>query len=235
MENWADSYHPGFTHEAAFERGRIRTGRKNALGDDGSENGDLGHGHSMLDYSRAAEGPRPVPFKVDAAHRAAVERRLGPERAARVLDLSNVNLNIYPNLLFRTASPEVLVVRPVRADLTEIYVYGLRYQGASAEENNRGLQRVANAASVIQSDDLEAFERIQEGLQVKSLEWLLFDRGMQREWTLPTGEVRGYGADETGQRGQHREWRRLMLQEPRRCCTQGTCGGARAERNGVAR
>jgi phenylpropionate dioxygenase-like ring-hydroxylating dioxygenase large terminal subunit len=229
MENWADSYHPGFTHEAAFTVQRERTGRRNAMGDLGSHNVDLGHGHSMLDYSQAEAGPRPVPFKVDDVHRAALERRLGPEQAERVIRDQNINLNIYPNLLFRTASPEILVVRPVRADYTEIYSYGYFYRGAAAEQNHQGLRRVANAASEIQSDDLEAFERIQEGLRIPSIEWLLYNRGMHREWTEPSGEVRGLGADETGQRAQHREWRRLMLEEPRQCCAAGTCGGPRAE------
>jgi benzoate/toluate 1,2-dioxygenase alpha subunit len=229
MENWADSYHPGFTHEAAFEVQRQRSGRRAALGDVGSHNVDLGHGHSMLDYSKAEAGPRPVPFKVDAAHRAALERRLGPERAEVVIRDQNINLNIYPNLLFRSASPEILVVRPVRADYTEIYSYGYRYKGGSERENNLGLRRVANAASEIQTDDLEAFERIQEGLRIPSIEWLLYNRGLHREWEERNGEVRGLGADETGQRGQHREWRRLMLEEARRCCEGASCAGPRAE------
>ena len=54
---------------------------------------------------------------------------------------------------------------------------------------------------------------VQEGLGIPSLEWVLFHRGRQRERVEPSGEVRGRGADEVGQRGQHREYRRLMAQE----------------------
>src|SRR5262249_34524275 len=93
LENWADSYHPGFTHEAAFALADARNGRSSDRGDAGSHNVDLGHGHSMLDYASAEYGARPVSFKPDAAHRAALEARLGAEQAERVITRANMNLN----------------------------------------------------------------------------------------------------------------------------------------------
>jgi benzoate/toluate 1,2-dioxygenase subunit alpha len=229
LENWADNYHPPFTHEAAFQRTDLKRGKVTFRADQGAQNADLGHGHSMIDWSRGEDGPRALRFKVDDTHRAAIERRLGPDRAKRVLTQSNMNLNIFPNLLFRTENTYFLVIRPVRVDYTEIYTYGYRLKGADEAENDRWMQLVSSAASMTQSDDLEAFERIQEGLRVTAAPWVLFDRGLQREWVEPSGEVRGLGGDEVGHRGQHREWRRLMMAEQRRCCRGADCLGPRAE------
>jgi benzoate/toluate 1,2-dioxygenase subunit alpha len=223
LENWADNYHPAFTHEAQFERTRIRTGVRQARGDEGADNVDLGHGHAMIDF-----GTEDVVPSVDSEHRTALEKRVGVERANQILRCS-INLCLFPNLLFRTAGPYFLVIKPVAVDFTEVYAYSYQLKGPAQQFNARAVRRPPTAASVVQTDDSEAFERIMEGLRVTSVEWVLFDRGLHRERVLPNGEVRGPAADEVGHRGQHREYRRLMLQQARRCCVGGVCRGPRAE------
>jgi phenylpropionate dioxygenase-like ring-hydroxylating dioxygenase large terminal subunit len=223
LENWADNYHPGFTHEAQFEVFRTRTGVSHARADDGVENVYLGHGHAAIDFGDEERSPR-----ADAEHRAALERRLGPERARMVLE-SGLNLVVFPNLLFRTGGPYFLVIQPVRVDETEMLGYRYRLKGPAEEYNRRATRAAPTAASTVQTDDLEAFERIDEGLRVQSMEWVLFNRGLHRERALPNGEIRGLGADEVGNRGQHLEYLRLMLEEPRRCCGPAGCAGAQAE------
>jgi benzoate/toluate 1,2-dioxygenase alpha subunit len=216
LENFVDSYHPAFTHESAFERFYQRTGRPGGRGDEGAENVYLGNGHSMIDYSAGPGGENRVRAQVDAAHVARLQERLGPEQAERVLTRGAMNLAIFPNLLFHSPRQHYRVVRPVAVDYTEVYAYPYRLKGAAEEENARQVRGVAiwaGAAGLGQPDDIEAFDRVQEGLGIPSLEWVLFHRGRQRERVEPSGEVRGRGADEVAQRGQHREYKRLMLQE----------------------
>jgi len=216
LENFVDSYHPSFTHESAFERFYQRTGRPGGRGDEGSENVYLGNGHSMLDYAAAVGGPQRIDAQVDEAHRARLVERLGAEQAELVLTRAALNLALWPNLLFQSPRQHYRVVRPISVDCTEVYAYPYRLKGVADAENDRQVRSVAiwaGAAGLGQPDDIEAFDRVQEGLGIPSLEWVLFHRGRQRERVEPSGEVRGRGADEVAQRGQHREYRRLMAQE----------------------
>src|SRR5262249_59851394 len=111
--------------------------------------------------------------------------------------------------------------------------YHYRLKGAPPELNRQAVRTTTlaiGAAGLVQPDDFEAYERIQEGLAVSCMDWTHFGRGLQREQAQPNGEIRGMGADEGRNRGQHREYRRLLLQEPRPCCTpDGACRGAQAE------
>jgi phenylpropionate dioxygenase-like ring-hydroxylating dioxygenase large terminal subunit len=207
VENFVDSYHPSFTHEATFERRAARTGVQPGRADSGSQNVALGHGHALIDYLAAPNGAR--------------------------TDRHGVNLAIFPNLLLCTPHRDIRIIRPIRVDYTETLTYHYRLKGAPPEVNRRAVRTTTTALGalgLIQPDDFEAYERIQEGLAASGLDWTQFNRGLQREQALPNGELRGHGADEVGNRGQHREYQRLLLQEPRRCCDgAGRCDGARAE------
>jgi phenylpropionate dioxygenase-like ring-hydroxylating dioxygenase large terminal subunit len=207
LENFVDSYHPSFTHEATFARRVARTGVQPGRADTGSHNVALGHGHALIDYLAARDGPR--------------------------RDRHGVNLAIFPNLLVCTPHRDIRIIRPIRVDFTETLTYHYRLKGAPVEVNRQAVRTTTlaiGAAGLVQPDDFEAYERIQEGLAVSCMDWTHFGRGLQREQVQPNGEIRGMGADEVGNRGQHREYRRLLLQEPRPCCTpDGTCRRAQAE------
>lgn len=210
LENLYDSYHPAFTHESAFERRKARSGKAGGFGDAGSENVALGNGHGLLDYSAGERGPRPMDLRIAPEHLAWLEQRYG-ERVTRVLSMQH--LVLFPNVLFYSLDQSFRVITPVRVDYTEVRVYPYRLVGADEAENARQIRKIAawaSAAGLGQPDDLEVLERIQEGMAVTAMEWLLFSRGLQRERIEPNGERRGLGADETGVRGMYREYRRLM-------------------------
>jgi phenylpropionate dioxygenase-like ring-hydroxylating dioxygenase large terminal subunit len=215
LENFVDSYHPSFTHEATFERRRIRTGlQPPARADKGSNNVYLGHGHSMIDYSAGEDGPRAIDAKLEPGYVEALKQRHPPEYFDEVLNRSNVNLAIFPNLLFQSNRQHFRVIRPVRVDYTEIYAYPYELAGAPQVQNDREVGLVglwAGPAGNGQPDDIEAFERVHEGLQASQVPWVLFNRGVHREWRGAHGEVRGFGADEVAQRGQHERYKQLML------------------------
>ncbi|MBE3589338.1 MAG: Rieske 2Fe-2S domain-containing protein [Firmicutes bacterium] len=214
IENLLDGYHPNFTHQIAFEIAEDRrgtSGRKANTEGSGALSRSLGNGHGALDYSAINRGYRAG----DAAftrYRQSLEERLGPERAAAVLG-ADVQLFIFPNLFFQNARQHYRVVRPVAPDRTEVYAYPYTLDGAPEELNRRhvqGLSWWASPAAFGQPDDLEAFVRCQEGLQVTSAEWVLFARGLARQRVLPDGEVVGDVTDEVPQRGMYQAWKRWM-------------------------
>jgi phenylpropionate dioxygenase-like ring-hydroxylating dioxygenase large terminal subunit len=214
IENLLDGYHPNFTHQIAFdlsERRRGVSGRRANREGSGATARALGHGHGVLHYGAANRGYTAEDALL-GAYREGLEARLGPERAREVL-ATDVQLFIFPNLFLQGARQHLRVVRPVAVDRTEVYAYPYTLDGAPEELNQkrvRGLAWWASPAAFGQPDDLEAFVRCQEGLQVEAAEWVLFSRGLEREVATEDGEVVGDVTDEVPQRGIYREWRRLM-------------------------
>ena len=63
-------------------------------------------------------------------------------------------------------------------------------------------------------DDIEIFERVQQGLQGTLDPWVNVERGMNREKVQPDGSVTARIGDELPQRSQFAEWKRLMSNAP---------------------
>ncbi len=213
-ENLLDGYHPNFTHQVAFEiaeRRRGRSGRRANSEGSGATARAFGRGHGALHYGAARRYAPDPGDPAAAAHRRALEERLGPERAEEVLG-TDIQLFVFPNLFFQNARQHFRVLRPVAVDRTEVEAYPYALSGAPDEVNRRqvrGLAWWASSAAFGQPDDLEAFERCQAGLQVTAADWVLFARGLHRE-RQAAGEVVGDVTDEVPQRGMYREWKRLM-------------------------
>lgn len=215
IENLLDGYHPNFTHQIAFEiseRRRGASGRKGNTEGSGATARSFGRGHGALHYSAVRRYRWDEAQGATAEYRRAVETALGSERAAEVLG-ADVQLFVFPNLFFQNARQHFRVIRPVAVDRTEVCAYPYTLDGAPDELSRKqvkGLAWWASAAAFGQPDDLEAFVRCQEGLQVTSAEWVLFARGMHRE-RLVEGEIVGDVTDEVPQRGFYREWKRWMV------------------------
>jgi phenylpropionate dioxygenase-like ring-hydroxylating dioxygenase large terminal subunit len=213
-ENLLDGYHPNFTHQVAFELSERRSGRSGRRANtegSGATARAFGHGHGALHYGGVRRYAPPPGDPVAQAHRAALEARHGPERAAELLGL-DVQLFIFPNLFFQSARQHYRVIRPLAVDRTAVEAYPYALLGAPPEMNAgqvRHLAWWASAAAFGQPDDLEAFVRCQEGLQATGAEWVLLSRGLHRE-RREGEEMVGDVTDEVPQRGFYREWRRLM-------------------------
>jgi hypothetical protein len=59
-------------------------------------------------------------------------------------------------------------------------------------------------------DDLEMFERVQEGLRATAVPWLPIIRGRRRSEVDDKGIDWGHVTDEQTQRAFHRQWARMM-------------------------
>ena len=127
------------------------------------------------------------------------------------------NMTVYPGVVFQLASSHVRVVRPIAPDCTEIRVYPIRLNGVD-EEINRQLLRYLNithsAASLIQTDDLEMFRRVQSGLASEGLDWVWFNRYMDGEREEAGARHSSAGTTELAMRNQFQSWLRYMSEVP---------------------
>ena len=224
VENIIDLYHPPFSHESTmidehrqFARPGIEEGAEfiDKQGTPISKWDDTGvrafpHGHSFI-------GPLPGSSQksgdVFEEYRNALESKLGAEKAIEVLDIDRHNTMIYPNLVIQTAAQHVRVVEPVSVNKTTIRIYPVRLKGAPEAMNRdaiRYLNYTHSPASLIQTDDLEAFNRISVGLNTMGSDWVVLGRGLNQENKEEDGGVSGFGTNEICQRNQYVEWLDLM-------------------------
>ena len=164
-----------------------------------------GYGGPMPDLDAAAKAD-----PVFVAYKKSLEARHGPERTREILTPDRHNSVIYPNLVIQSMNFHLRIIRPVAVDLTEVYVYPVRFKGAP-EAMHRTLVRFLNmthsAASLIQTDDLEIMERCQRGLEDHDSDWVYFNRGLGEEFRDPErGGLAGKGTDELMMRNYYKAW-----------------------------
>lgn len=221
IENLNDMYHPFFSHASTLapdgrqfkrrsgdqEGPQMTTsgGRPNAAVDDRILRG-FPYGHSFSGN---------IPFSGDrsgaafAQYRAGLTARLGETRTREVLDPDWHNLIVYPSLCLQSAAQHIRIINPVAVDRTEISVYPILLGGAPDEINRsviRHLNLTHSAASLIQTDDLEAFARIQDGLKTDGADWLIFARGIDKDLHENDGSWTGTGTGELPVRNQYQAW-----------------------------
>jgi len=146
-------------------------------------------------------------------YRALMVKRYGEERTADILKNRRHSMALFPSVDILIAQTSVRVIRPISVDKTEVQVYPVRLKGAPPEisiDIVRFVNVTHAAASLIQSDDLEAFERGQQGLTASGTDWVLVARGFGQEIDEGNGVLFGDRSSEVGQRAQHYAWRDLM-------------------------
>jgi phenylpropionate dioxygenase-like ring-hydroxylating dioxygenase large terminal subunit len=234
--NWKfvgmDGYHPPVVHQSAFE-----IFRRNAVNENGGQDSavaqaprktmndsalavsrDLGHGHVMLDVIPHRISEQDIHLeamrrtKYGEAYIAAMSAAYGPRRGAELIAIGgDPHLGVFPNL--QLINQHVRVVVPVAVDRTDVYLYPARLGGVSDDMNDERLRKHEDfygPAGFGQPDDTEIFERNTDGLQALVNPWIDFSRGRNRERVDEDGSIFGHISDEVPQRGQMREWARMM-------------------------
>ena len=208
LENFMDHYHPPFTHESGLTANPNVVGRTQVREtDDGAITIGNPSGHTVVDFGPDVRWKNPP-----ADYVAALEVSRGPARAEELLS-RQYHLALFPNLLLQSSLRSYRVIRPLAVDRTAVFVYPYRLTGAPEALNNESVREVASWASATgagQPDDLEVFQRVQEGLQAEGPEWLIVSRGLHTERIGQAGEWIGGSTDETPIRAQYRAWSRLM-------------------------
>jgi phenylpropionate dioxygenase-like ring-hydroxylating dioxygenase large terminal subunit len=222
VENSMDGYHGNFVHQSFFENVRRRSGvNLTDLGTSQSlaETRDLGNGHVMLDFRpyNKANGPRMRAIMPTSdsgkAYRDALIARHGRARTEELLTARGTHLLVFPNLIL--IGVQIRVVRPMKVDQTEVFLYPTLLSGAPHELNVarlRGHEAFYGPAGGGATDDLEMFERNQIGLSARVDPWLILSRGRQQEYHEADRTIVGQITDEVTQRGIWREWKKVMSQ-----------------------
>jgi len=232
MENGLDEYHPPFSHVSTVRPGvgqiqRAYGGSKNnykVVSDMPPEHAEARshYDHGEVHGGRYGQAYLTIPDATRRSelelpeYRAALVARHGEARTQELIDNSNMsNAVFYPSVIMRVSgNMHIRVVRPIAVDETEVLVWPIQIKGLP-DHINQGIVRYSNVhvsvSSFVQTDDLEIFERVFEGLQAKAPEWVMLARGFGKDWEgkYPE-EMVGLATWETGMRAQFRYWKQLM-------------------------
>jgi phenylpropionate dioxygenase-like ring-hydroxylating dioxygenase large terminal subunit len=226
FENLADTYHPNAAHLSTVEPdgmqfkrrpgstgGRAPFYDKNGLplvsqiGVWAFPNGHTSEG-SMFSSVPQSGG-------IFDEYESLLSAKHGIERARDILTQKRHSLTIFPSVDILLAQHSVRVVRPISVDRTEVFVYPVRMVGAPNvvfQEVIKYVNITHSAASFVQTDDLESFERCQSGMQAEGNPWCLVARGLNEDVIDNDGVKHGDRGSEIGQRNQHSVWLSLMSQ-----------------------
>lgn len=225
-DNAADGLHPTFAHRSFLVLNERQHGGSRSLSqfkaspdDTGMYGDDLGNGHMFVDQRPGLarsfwETQRPVPGREWYADRIRAEYPDSGDEVLEAVPGSMVNLSIFPNLLIKGNHLEV--VDPVSVDETRLHTWVAAAAGAPEEVNVMRMRIAEDFPSLGNPDDLELFERCQQGLGIAEIEWVDMSKGLGHpdQQVLDGGVRRGPVTHEGPMRGYIRAWLELMESDP---------------------
>ena len=153
------------------------------------------NGHSYLgDYHDDSKLVAALNDPVFRQYIAALERKKGKAEAKRILEVRRWNSNIYPNVSLMSQFQQLRVVYPIAANRTVVHAYSFRLKGAPEEmfRNAISFANVVNGTgSLVLTDDLEIYHRLDMGMSSEGCEWLQIGRGYQSDVPDAHGGRRG--------------------------------------------
>ena len=165
-----------------------------------------GHGHTgVADSIHAAYSPAPGYLESMVA-------AYGEERAKRILGDVRHNTVYFPNIMVKGPIQTLRLFKPIAADRTLVESWTFRLVGAPDLLLERTLMynRLVNApTSVVGHDDLEMYERAQQGLQTRAAHWVNVGRLYSPTEHGQTNAVTN-GTNEWQMRAQMRAWVKYM-------------------------
>jgi phenylpropionate dioxygenase-like ring-hydroxylating dioxygenase large terminal subunit len=214
LENLCDAAHPLFVHQSSIDAAQqqsddsysdgsgeiaIRQMRQNGASYSFWE-ANVGiwtypNGHSFLgDYHDDAKLVAALNDPVFREYFAAMEAKKGKEQTKKILDMRRWNSNVYPNLSFMSQFQQLRVVHPISVSETVVHTCTFRLRGAPARmfENAISFANIVNGTgSLVLTDDLEIYNRIDLGLLSAGSEWLEIGRGYEGDLPDAHGGRRG--------------------------------------------
>jgi phenylpropionate dioxygenase-like ring-hydroxylating dioxygenase large terminal subunit len=138
----------------------------------------------------------------------------GKERAQEILGDIRHNTIYFPNIMVKGPVGILRNFIPLGVDKTLVESWVFKLKGAPDKLYERGLMynRFINApTSIVGHDDLEMYERAQEGLHSNGNEWVNLRRLWEDDEPEETTEVVN-GTSERQMRNQFYAWRKFMVQ-----------------------
>lgn len=201
-ENIIDEYHFAFVHEPFMKlqekygdttgdygvhvTGHVENMNERRQAGRRSIGGWGGHGLqerrvSEDDVDAALNGP-------DAEYYRELEQIHGREELAYVLGGGAAMINPNVGLIHW----QIRVLRPLSPGRTEVTIYPFEVVGAPEEHNQgwlRSQERFYGPAGYGMPDDVEMFALNQQGLEASAVDWLILERGIDREEVSPGGDI----------------------------------------------
>ncbi len=165
-----------------------------------------GHGHTGVNMSIHSNYDA-IPGYFDALRDA-----YGEDRAKAILDENRHNTVYFPNIMVKAPLAQLRNFIPLAANrtLVESYVYHPVGAPRQLTEMSAMYNRMINApTSIVGHDDLEMYERAQEGLHAEGMEWV----DVRRLYTGPEdfeAEAVENGTTERQMRNQFNAWAKFM-------------------------
>ena len=233
-ENANDVVHPGFVHDSSVTSAKAAEDSvvpNDELIDHGQTKGMMAangltpkdwnaieltgtsEGHSFMGGFYKAGLLSPQQHDETAhAYRNSLEAAHGKDKATAILGMDRFNNLVWPNLNINSQFHQIRVVHPISVSETVIEGYCFRLKGTSDELFHRAVRflgTLVSPASMIFSDDIEIFSRVQRGLSDGSIERLNGQRGASSD-TFEGDERRSKTSSELPLRVQLEAWRYWM-------------------------
>jgi len=225
LENLHDGAHAMIVHQSSFDAARraaaaapdaitrfraevVAANSQNYEQMAALEVGAYPRGHSDMRGFRKQRAEEPE-FLAYVAQLAA---RLGKARADEVLNLQRHNAMFYPSVSVHPVFMQLRAIVPLAPDLTRVDIWVLRMKGAPEWMHRRNVafaNTVHSPSSIVKADDLETYERVQNGLASEGGEWVSNHRGGAGRRAGNEAEVSG-ALSEAFIRNQYRAWREYM-------------------------
>ncbi|KIN64267.1 Rieske (2Fe-2S) protein [Sulfitobacter noctilucicola] len=169
-----------------------------------------GHGHTGVQGSIHSDYDS-IPGYFDAMTEA-----YGADMARAILDENRHNTVYFPNIMVKAPLGQLRNFIPMGADKTLVESYVYRPVGApdALVARSAMYNRMINApTSIVGHDDLEMYERAQEGLMSEGLEWVNVQRLYQEDEDFDVEAVEN-GTTERQMRNQFNAWAKFMTPQP---------------------
>lgn len=165
-----------------------------------------GHGHTGVHHSIHSE------YEQIPGYYEAMVEAYGEEKAKAVLDENRHNTVYFPNIMVKAPVQQLRNFIPLGANktLVESYVYRLVDAPEQLVSRSAMYNRMINApTSMVGHDDLEMYERAQEGLMSDGLEWVNIQRLYEDDEDFGQETVEN-GTTERQMRNQFNAWVKFM-------------------------
>ena len=165
-----------------------------------------GHGHTGVHHSIHSN------YSAIPGYFEALTETYGEEKAKAILSENRHNTVYFPNIMIKGPIQQLRVFIPLAADktLVESYIYRLVDAPDELLARTAMYNRMINApTSIVGHDDLEMYERAQEGLHADGMEWVNVQRLYEEDENFEEERVEN-GTTERQMRNQFHAWVKFM-------------------------
>jgi phenylpropionate dioxygenase-like ring-hydroxylating dioxygenase large terminal subunit len=165
-----------------------------------------GHGHTGVHHSIHSN------YSAIPGYFESMCEAYGEEKAKAILDENRHNTVYFPNIMIKGPIQQLRVFIPLAADktLVESYIYRLVDAPDELTARTAMYNRMINApTSIVGHDDLEMYERAQEGLHADGMEWVNVQRLYEEDEDFDEERVEN-GTTERQMRNQFNAWVKFM-------------------------